>query len=46
MSPYGTPDELRVAPGPLLRVLQHVSDEIRRYDKQLENLGAEKYPSR
>ena len=39
------PDELRVALGPLLEVIQHVSDEIRRYDKHIEKLGAEKYPA-
>ncbi len=43
-SPKG-PDELRVALGPLLEVIQHVSDEIRRYDKRIEKLGAEKYPA-
>ena len=29
---------------PLLLVIQHLSDEIRRYDKKIEKLGAEKYP--
>ena len=39
------PDELRDALEPLLQVIQHVSDEIRRYDKRIEKLGAEKYPA-
>ena len=29
---------------PLLLVMQHASDEIRRYDKRIEKLAAEKYP--
>ena len=39
------PHELRDALEPLLEVIQHVSDEIRRYDKRIEKLGAEKYPA-
>ena len=39
------PDDLRDALEPLLEVIQHVSDEIRSYDKRIEKLGAEKYPA-
>ena len=39
------PDDLRDALEPLLGVIQHVSDEIRCYDKRIEKLGVEKYPA-
>ncbi len=39
------PDELRATLQPLLDVIQHLSDEISRYDKRIEQLGAEKYPA-
>ena len=39
------PDDLRDALEPLLEVIQHVSDEIRCFDKRIEKLGAEKYPA-
>ena len=35
------PDELREMLRPLLEVIQHLSDEIYRYDKRIEQLGAE-----
>ena len=38
------PSSLKDALGPLLLVIQHLSDEIRRYDKKIKQLGAEKYP--
>ena len=38
------PGELRETLGPLLVVMQHVSDEIRRYDKRILELGEKKYP--
>ena len=38
------PSSLQDTLGPLLLVIQHLSDEIRRYDKKIEKLGAEKYP--
>ena len=39
------PDELRAALEPLLELIQQVSVEIRRYDKQIEKLAEEKYPA-
>ena len=39
------PPDLRDALEPLLEVIQHVSDEIHRFDKRIEKLGAEKYPA-
>ncbi len=38
------PSDLKDTLGPLLLVIQHRSDEIRRYDKKIEQLGDEKYP--
>ena len=38
------PGELRETLGPLLVVIQHVTDEIRRYDKRILELGEKKYP--
>ncbi len=38
------PASLRETLSPLLLVIQHLSDEIRRYDKKIEQLGEEKYP--
>jgi len=38
------PDELRDVLSPLLLVLQHTTDEIRRYDKRIEELAEKKYP--
>ena len=38
-------ESLRDALQPLLEVIQHMSDEIRRFDKRIEKLGAEKYPA-
>ena len=39
------PAQLRDALEPLLQVIQHVSVEIRCFDKRIEKLGAEKYPA-
>ena len=38
------PSYLEDTLGPLLLVIQHLSDEIRRYDKKIKQLGEEKYP--
>ena len=38
------PSDLKDTLGPLLLVIQHLSDDIRRYDKKIEKLGDEKYP--
>ncbi len=38
------PAELRETLGPLLLVIQHATDEIRRYDKRIVELGEKKYP--
>ena len=38
------PDELRGTLGPLLLVIQHATDEIRRYDKRILRLAEKKYP--
>ncbi len=38
------PGELRDVLHPLLLMVQHATDEIRRYDKRIEELAAKKYP--
>jgi len=38
------PEELRDVLRPLLLMVQHASDEIRRYDKRIEELAETKYP--
>ena len=38
------PSSLQDTLGPLLLVIQHLSDEIRRYDKKIKQLGEETYP--